>query len=1533
LKDEVRRNFELLAGRARSLAEALAPFDAAGLIPQGATPGQIDSVIALMEESGTIPPVPADWFVEPVTVAKDLLKRDEATQRLRHLRQELSGYVDNIESTFPDGLGRLSDLAQFRWLSSIRLPLGDTYTENVQGIGEITESLDALAENLGEVATAQKELVQAIKLPLGAELNLAALSKLAAAARLISDHHPLREAWFETDQAQLRIAQATQALAAIEAIERFQSAAGPDTDLRRVVTAVRSMPDLEQVQGQWDACRSLLKVPTVDSLLTLHRDAEQLQQQMQSLANSYQMVAEKLPLPPNVELGLRGVLALAKATVVLTRIGEFHTSWKDANVRHAVRSAAELAISDLTEAKELQLRLQEKLSHRAFQPAARLLINRSQKFRSWFGRVFGGFSKFRVQVADLYKASVPGPQELLEDLLQLQTYHKRLSGVLDTFKPIADHLPKGFVAQNLDGWTEIIEALRRFEQHQGDVAHVLETLATGSVCIREAGLDVSPQVVAASAETFSTQLASSAFFKLINLEMSLADALAQVSTLQTAAEQCLRAGRQWGEMQQRETVDFESVLTEWQAASGLDAHFSTLEALHEANRNALPEASASGGPMGFADPAKWHKLIAGFDVAEKLRLIFGGGSALRDVACQPGAIDRQQLGRAAERLQQELVRTEKLLGEVYSRFDLKAPHQQPVDVRRRSPADLSGCASAAAEELREYTALLHQLIGVTRPGCQVPLSDVQSHVQAVREIRVLLTTLDSMETKLAEIGVSCPANLTEAQHTAARWLLTVPEGLLKHPLTAAVATRPEWSERVSATLPVVRQQAADFATSWEYFGKLFDVAGQLAGGRRPAECTFGELAELARGWLSEIERVEEWVDFQRWSQEMQQSHLGVVVEELIAGAYLPQEAKGAVVARFYQQLLDFAFSTIEPLGGFDRTRHEEIRDQFQHLDKWEVKAAATRIREYQLNRDDRPRVEWMAPTSSELGILKRETTKKRRHLPLRRLFNSIPGVLQRLKPCIMMSPLSVSTFLESDAIRFDMVIFDEASQVFPWDAIGAIYRGTQLIVAGDEKQLPPTSFFSRTEVESEEDDDEDLADFESILSVCKSVNMPNKRLRWHYRSRREPLIAFSNTHFYDGDLVTFPSVRDASQDAVRLEFVPEGRWINRRNTPEAQRVADLVIEHFRHRPKKSLGVIAFNISQQQAIEDALYDRQRKCKETDALLSSGPAEPLFIKNLENVQGDERDVIIMSFGYGLNESGKFIKNFGPLTKQGGERRLNVAVTRAREAVILAASVRSSQMDLKDSTSVGAQLLKGYLEYAEKGVDTLGRAIAHTTSETESPFEAEVAEALLRHGLEPVPQVGCGGFRIDLALRHPDHSGVYCLGIECDGATYHSSKSARDRDRLRQAILENLGWRTIRIWSTDWVRNPGAQLTRVLEAYREAAAQAPVEDWGHHVEVEEPDVSDLQPTVVTAANAARQVYASIEDVPTAAIEELTIALLSRSGAADWDELIKLTGRELGFNRTGSRIRDRIENVLSSQLQVGRIQRFGERVTIVAP
>lgn len=416
-------------------------------------------------------------------------------------------------------------------------------------------------------------------------------------------------------------------------------------------------------------------------------------------------------------------------------------------------------------------------------------------------------------------------------------------------------------------------------------------------------------------------------------------------------------------------------------------------------------------------------------------------------------------------------------------------------------------------------------------------------------------------------------------------------------------------------------------------------------------------------------------------------------------------------------------------------------------------------------------------------------------------------LVQRVKPCFLMSPLSVSTLLGTNSVHFDVVIFDEASQIFPQDAIGAIYRAKQLIVAGDSKQMPPSNFFNTTiELDDSDDEVEDITDYESILDLC-STSMPQIQLRWHYRSRCEQLIAFSNHHFYDDGLITFPAASEnAPGNGVEYQYVNGtfDRRATHTNRKEAEQVVNLIYQHIERYPERSLGIVAFSAAQQNLIDDLLMQRRQKSPEQEWFFMGHETEPFFIKNLETVQGDERDTIIFSIAYGLDKQGKLLFNFGPLNRAGGERRLNVAITRAKYNVQVVSSMHYTDIDLKRTKSEGARLLREYLNYAEHGSDTLESTLQVAPfDQFDSGFELEVCNFLRDHGFAVDTQVGCSGFRIDLGLKRPNSSD-YVLAIECDGATYHSSKNARDRDRLRQEILENMGWKFYRIWSTDWFRN---------------------------------------------------------------------------------------------------------------------------------
>jgi very-short-patch-repair endonuclease len=448
----------------------------------------------------------------------------------------------------------------------------------------------------------------------------------------------------------------------------------------------------------------------------------------------------------------------------------------------------------------------------------------------------------------------------------------------------------------------------------------------------------------------------------------------------------------------------------------------------------------------------------------------------------------------------------------------------------------------------------------------------------------------------------------------------------------------------------------------------------------------------------------------------------------------------------------------------------------------------------------------------EWGALAREVAKKARHLPLRQLFGNIPTVLTRLTPCVMMSPLSIAQYLPSDSKLFDVVIFDEASQIPVWDAIGAMARGRQVIVVGDPEQLPPTNFGQRGD--AEDDDGATVQNQQSILDECVACNFPRVRLNWHYRSRHENLIAFSNARYYRSELVTFPSpfTKDTALRFVPVEDGVYERGKGRINRPEALVVVAEVVKRLKS-AKDSIGIVTFNGEQQKLIEDLLDQERAADPSLDRFWQKSESpEPVFVKNLENVQGDEREVIIFSCAVGADATGRVTAQISSLNNEGGHRRLNVAITRARREMIVFSSMNPEQIDLGRSNARGIVDFKHFLEFAKNGPRAVAEAFTPTGRDTESPFEDAVKRALEAKNWVVHPQVGVSNFRVDFGIIHPDKPGVYLCGVEADGAQFHRSSTARDRDKLRQAALERLGWRILRIWSTEWWLDSDAALEKV-------------------------------------------------------------------------------------------------------------------------
>lgn len=563
----------------------------------------------------------------------------------------------------------------------------------------------------------------------------------------------------------------------------------------------------------------------------------------------------------------------------------------------------------------------------------------------------------------------------------------------------------------------------------------------------------------------------------------------------------------------------------------------------------------------------------------------------------------------------------------------------------------------------------------------------------------------------------------------------------------------------------------------------------------------------------------------------------------------------------------------------------------------------------------------------EMALIRREINKKKRHIPIRQLLLKAGNAVQQIKPVFMMSPMSVATFLVQGAMEFDLVIFDEASQVKVVDALIPILRGKQIVVVGDSKQMPPTDFFSRT-YENEEDEEENkTGDIESILGMFLAQGVNENMLKWHYRSKHDSLINVSNQEFYDGRLMVFPS-SGANEKATGLKFnhFPESiyeRGTSRTNPLEARKVAEKVMIHAKTNPELTLGVVAFSTAQRDCIILELERLRRQDSSSEKFFSKINLEEFFIKNLENVQGDERDVIYISIGYGRTVDKRVTSSFGPVNREGGERRLNVLITRARLAMEVFCNFTADDLATQSTTPFGVKALKSFLKYAESGV--LENRF-ETGKETDSPFEDEVISAIKKMGYEVEPQVGSAGFFIDIAVKDPRKPGKYVLAIECDGATYHSSVSARDRDRLRQNVLEGMGWKFHRIWSTDWFRTQARQIELLKKAIEIEINQSNhtsnfvkvVKNTNKDTPVQK--IATIQrnkivhnvPTVnkykIIKTIPNLSFYVELLEVPVSKISDYLFSILKEEGVIHITDAAKRITDSYGIGRIGNRIYEKI-------------------------
>jgi very-short-patch-repair endonuclease len=700
-------------------------------------------------------------------------------------------------------------------------------------------------------------------------------------------------------------------------------------------------------------------------------------------------------------------------------------------------------------------------------------------------------------------------------------------------------------------------------------------------------------------------------------------------------------------------------------------------------------------------------------------------------------------------------------------------------------------------------------------------------------------------------------------------------------------------------------------------------------------------------WQTNLEQITRFIAFAARGREFERNGGADFVTAIHDGFLDGQNLVAAFDRAYADNLRNMLFTSWPELRAFDGDSQDRAVAFFRQMDKARIELAKENIATF--HADNRPKG---GAGIGALGVLNAELAKKRAHLPIRILLDRAGPAVQQLKPVFLMSPLSVAQFLKPGGLQFDLLVMDEASQIEPVDALGSIARVRQIVVVGDERQLPPTAFFKKLSGEDERDDEDgsvplQAKDAESILDLCLAKGVPSRMLSWHYRSKHQSLIAVSNREFYENKLFIVPSPYDAVA-GMGLKFhllanAPYDRGGTRTNSEEARIVAEAVMRHASEHPEQSLGVGTFSVAQRQTVLKELELLRRANPAPESFFSSNALEPFFVKNLENIQGDERDVIFISVGYGKTEQGYLAHAFGPLSGEGGERRLNVLISRAKMRCEVYCNFRGADIDLERTRAKGVAALKLFLTFAETGNFGLGEA---TGADHDSEFEAQVCHRLQSLGYEVRAQIGASGFRVDLAIGDSEKPGRFVLGIECDGAQYHSSRSARDRDRLRQQVLEAHGWVIHRIWSADWYLRPKEELKKVEAAIAAAKAiwrardeegyrapQAVPISFG----TETPDDPETVTVVVGSTGPVATVQASAKyreasfsvdssvEPHQAALSDLiayVVKIVEIEGPVHLDEITARIRTLWGLHRAGTRIRTAVLRAVEAAARGGMIE-----------
>ena len=916
-----------------------------------------------------------------------------------------------------------------------------------------------------------------------------------------------------------------------------------------------------------------------------------------------------------------------------------------------------------------------------------------------------------------------------------------------------------------------------------------------------------------------------------------------------------------------------------------------------------------------------------------------------------------QMPKSADITKEKLDQWKEMINDLATIFDVTG-HPNTHPLKGLNPKQFAGDLSSRLDAA--FSTLLQQADAVSDARTKLPLTLTLSD----KDLNWVLETercMKELPTQNRRAFVEQDANcvLDEWKQIAGKWFLPrffARRSFMNRFRQFGSTLQPADVEPLMNAQKSFRQKVKDYcmahdAAFTETLNTLLDEMaedriGQLSATIRPLKDTCSQLLswisvdrgdsnslvetlrQHIRQWQPNLGKLKDWTLWTDRRQQLEQEGLKAVTAWLESTNASPAETSEALKKRIYHLLTTEIVENDSELSRFNGLVFEDIVEKyrqetrlFQELTKQELYCRlAARV----------PSQTLAAVANSEMGILKRNISNGGRGSSVRKIIDQIPTLLPKLCPCMLMSPLSVAQYLDMNNEKFDLVIFDEASQMPTSEAVGAIARGKALVCVGDPKQMPPTSFFVSQSVDEEE---ADIDDMDSILDDCITLSMPGHYLSWHYRSRHESLIAFSNTQYYEGKLRTFPSTDNRSRKVQLVQI--EGTYDKgrtRSNRAEAEAIVSEVVRRLSDAElsKQSIGIVSFSKVQQDLIEDILLERLSGNPQLEQL-AFNVEEPIFIKNLENVQGDERDVILFSVGYGPDSKGHVSMNFGPLNNEGGERRLNVAVSRARSEMIIFSTLRPEQIDLKRSQAKGVEGLKNFLEFAKTGtiINNASNASSSPLSSPLSPLTglpSLVADELRQQGFEVETMVGSSDFKVDVAVVDPEQTDRYLLGILCDGKNYHETKTARDREIVQPTVLGRLNWNLMRVWAVDWYANHEAVVERIKKK---------IEDIRNHKE-QAPAEPEPAPTIapLAAAPAAHTFplpnregrggsqSRDIKDIPMAEIKKALVYVTEQSISLPADDLKRVAAQLLGFSHRGSRIDAVLDSAIAQLIKEQRLE-----------